>query len=154
MSRTPLRTMRLPFRYADGNFDLAAELMRTEQARSWSQAHGWATVFSLSGPEVVFARRVLQVRRNGWLYRCNQEAFCADFVFVDLSGGRPAETAVAIELKMGAPLNEAAGGMQFSRLGLALAELHAAGVLSPGAQVHRLEGDNRPVLAWLGAAPP
>ena len=153
MSRAAPYTLRLPFRYARGNFDLARELLRLGVARAWSEAHRWATLFSFSGPEVVFARRLLSVRRNGWLYRCNQEAFCADFIFVDLSAGRPVAEVVAIELKHGAPLNATAGGVQFERLGAALAELVAAEVLVAGASVRRVEGGNEAVLAFLHAAP-
>ena len=125
-------------------FDLE-RLLASDPKRTWS--NGWLLreVFAMTRPEVDFARRLLRRRRNYWLYRCHQRAFCGDFIIVDMSSPWKRRS-WAIELKANTPVKVGAGGVQFSRLDAALAELAEVRRAGP---VLRLVGDPQSVLRHL-----
>lgn len=104
-----------------------------------SGSEGWRLreMFALSGPELAFARRLVDRHPDLWLYRTNQRHFCGDFVAVDMSAAQD-RAACAIELKAGEPLRTGVGGVQFAGLDAALVEL--SGVIGDGA-VTTAQGD-------------
>ena len=108
-NKQPL-TLRLPFAMFDRNHRLE-RILAADRTRSWAQSWPLVEAFSLSRPEKRFARQVLERKRNLWLFRCNQAAFCGDFITVDMSARHPRErTAAVIELKSGARLRLGGGG--------------------------------------------
>ncbi|MFN3200879.1 MAG: hypothetical protein ACE366_20940 [Bradymonadia bacterium] len=143
-------TLRLPFAMVDVGFNID-QLLSRDPTLSRSQAWQRLERFALSGPERVFTRRLLLERRNMWLYRCNQRDFCGDFIVVDMSGGALAHRrAIALELKQGAPLKLAAGGVQMARVTEAVAEIaERDGVLDAQSMRQQVLGDPNAVLRWL-----
>ena len=137
-------TLRLPFAAAS-RFRLE-QILVAQLGCPWS--HGWKLreMFALSGPEEDFARRMLDRRRNLWLYRTNQRHSCGDFIAIDMSSTSARRT-VAIELKANEALRLGAGGVQLANLDAALDEL--AGVIL-GGQVITVQGDAEAVFLWLG----
>lgn len=146
--RHPL-TLRMPFAMVDVGFSVE-QLLARDPALSRSQAWQRLELFALSGPERLFTRRLLMERRNLWLYRCNQRAFCGDFVVVDMSGGLGARRVVALELKQGAPVKPGAGGVQMARVPEAVAEIAARdAVITERAAAQQVMGDPTAVARWL-----
>ena len=81
-------TLRLPFSMADRHLRLE-QILTADPSRSWAQSQPLLACFALTRPEKRFARRLLERKRNVWLFRCNQRGFCGDFIAVDMSDGRP-----------------------------------------------------------------
>jgi hypothetical protein len=101
-----------------------------------------------------FARDLLSARTNLWLYRSNQQAFCGDFVVVDVSSPDPARRpAYVLDLKRGAALRVGGGGagVQLRRAGLALDEVARSGAVGKDCAWTAATGDRAALLAWLGA---
>lgn len=145
-------TLRLPPWLID-RFDLPRVIA---EAGSYTRSEAYRLLerFAMSGPEQAFVRTVLARRTNLWLYRCNQRAACGDFLVVDVSTPAPTDrTAIALELKAGAPLALGGARVQLANVDAALDELIAAGVLATAAVTHA-HGDDAAVLAYLRAAPP
>ncbi|MCA9674544.1 MAG: hypothetical protein H6709_08805 [Kofleriaceae bacterium] len=141
---TPPSTLRLPFAAA-ARFRLE-QLLVTQLACSWSVGWRLREQFALSGPELEFARVLLERRRNLWLYRCNQRHFCGDFLAIDMSAPRR-RTTYALELKAAEPVRVGVGGRQFAGLATALAEV--AEVRADGPLI-TAQGDGAEVLRWIG----
>lgn len=137
-------TLRLPF-WAATRFRLEQILVRQLDC-TWSVGWQLREMFALSGPEQVFARSMLERRRNLWLYRSNQRHFCGDFVAIDMSAPRH-RRAYALELKNDTPVRLGVGGIQFTGLPMALAEL--APLIGDGPVV-TAQGDAAAVLRWIG----
>ena len=129
-----------------------ARLLAADPDRPWSEGYALLEQFALSRPERDFALELLREKTNHWLYRCNQRCFCGDFVTVDMSPPRvAARRARVIELKQGAPLDTAAGGIQLANHRQALDEIaERDGVLAAGCPVQLLLGDPAEVLRALG----
>jgi hypothetical protein len=141
--RTP-STLRLPF-HAAARFRLE-QLIAEQLDVPWSVGWTLREMFALGGPELDFARLMLDRRRKLWLYRANQRHFCGDFLAVDMSAPRDRRT-YALELKMNEPIKVGAGGRQFAGLDAALAEL--APVRGDGAVI-TVQGDGLALFEWLG----
>lgn len=137
-------TLRLPF-HAAARFQLE-QLIVTQLGCPWSEGWQLREMFALSGPELEFARALLDRRRNLWLYRSNQRHHCGDFLVVDMSAPRRRRT-YALELKAGEPVKLGAGGRQFAGLAGALAELTA--VTGDGVVI-TAQGDGDAMLGWIG----
>lgn len=137
--------LRLPFWLA-ARFDLAM-LLSHRPDLSGSVARRWLEVFALSGPETAFARRLLERKRNLWLFRCHQRRFCGDFAVVDMSAPIGRRTAWVIELKQGAVLRADVGGIQLQQVEAALQEL--AGVIEPVTRYRTVLGGTAAVTDWL-----
>jgi hypothetical protein len=118
-------TLRLPFAMADQNLRLE-QILAADTSRSWAQCIVLLSSFAMSRPERKFARRLLERKRNYWLFRCNQRQFCGDFIVVDMSpvvlSHRPVSV---IELKLGAELRFGGGGAgnQLQRARAAVTEI-------------------------------
>jgi hypothetical protein len=129
------------------------QILATEPSRSWAQSLPLLTVFALTRPEKRFACRLLQQKRNIWLFRCNQQRFCGDFIAVDMSAERPRlRSAVVIELKVGAGLRfgGAGAGNQLQRAEAALTELaETEGVIAKDSPITLACGDGDKVLDWF-----
>lgn len=145
-------TLRLPFAMADRHLRLE-QILAAVPSRSWKQSLPLLSVFSLSRPEKQFARRLLQTKRNLWLYRCNQRRFCGDFLAVDMSSDllrlRPV---LAIELKSGAELRfgGSGAGNQLQRIDAAVNELvQTECVIGKDSRITLACGDGNQVLNWL-----
>lgn len=97
----------------------------------------------------------MERKRNVWLFRCNQRAFCGDFIAVDMSAADPGlRTAVVIELKSQSRLcfGGAGAGNQFQRAGAAVAELaEQPNVIAAGVPVTLACGDSGDLLEWFAA---
>lgn len=150
-SKQPL-TLRLPFAMVDHRLRLE-QILAAEPSRSWAQSLPLLAVFALTRPEKRFACRLLQRKRNIWLFRCNQRGFCGDFIAVDMSAELPRlRSAVVIELKVGAGLRfgGAGAGNQLQRAEAALTELvEAEGVIAKDTPVTLACGDGDKVLDWI-----
>ena len=55
--------------------------------------------YALGGPEGVFARELLQLRTQFWLFRTHQQQRAGDFIALDRSPGEASNVGFAIELK-------------------------------------------------------
>jgi hypothetical protein len=101
--------------------------------------------FACSGPEVRFARALLERHTNLWLLRTDQRAFSGDFVLIDLSSPRPeARATLVLELKCGEPARRV-GAARHQVRNAALAV--AAAARSTGAIP-----EDAPHDVWLGDA--
>jgi hypothetical protein len=150
-SKQPL-TLRLPFAMVDRHLRLE-QILAADPSRSWAQSLPLLTVFALTRPEKRFACRLMQWKRNIWLFRCNQRGFCGDFIAVDMSADLPRLRSVTvIELKVGAGLRfgGAGAGNQLQRAGAAVTELaEAEGVITKDPLVTLACGDADKVLDWI-----
>jgi hypothetical protein len=150
-SKQPL-TLRLPFAMVDRHLRLE-QILAADPSRSWAQSLPLLTVFALTRPEKRFACRLMQWKRNIWLFRCNQRGFCGDFIAVDMSADLPRLRSVTvIELKVGAGLRfgGAGAGNQLQRAGAAVTELaEAEGVITKDTLVTLACGDADKVLDWI-----
>jgi hypothetical protein len=145
-------TLRLPFAMVDRHLRLE-QILAADATRSWAQSLPLLAAFALTRPERRFACRLLEQKRNVWLFRCNQRGFCGDFIVVDMSADltrrRPV---VVIELKLGAGLRFGGGGAgnQLQRADAALTELvETEGVIAKDAPVTLACGDGDTVLEWI-----
>jgi hypothetical protein len=91
-------------------------------------------------------------KRNIWLFRCNQHAFCGDFAAIDMSEPRRSwRRPLVIELKAGAPLGldgrGAAGQLRNARE--VADELERRGLSQGPAEL--VSGGEQAILTWLGA---
>ena len=145
-------TLRLPFAMTDRHLRLE-QVLATERSRSWAQSLPLLACFALSRPEKRFAQRLLERKRNLWLFRCNQRGFCGDFIVVDMSAARPdLRVTVVIELKSGAELTFGGGGagVQFRQARAAVDELaETTGVIGKDASTMLACGDGELVLGWI-----
>jgi len=76
-------TLYLPFHLATHGFNLS-RLLASDPRRSWSEGYRLLEQFDLSGPERQFTLVLLRDKTNLWLFRCNQRAWCGDFIVVDM----------------------------------------------------------------------
>jgi len=150
-SNQPL-TLRLPFAMVDRHLRLE-QILSADPSRSWAQSHPLLGAFALTRPERRFACRLLERKRNVWLFRCNQRGFCGDFIAVDMSADLPRlQSAVVIELKCGAGLRfgGAGAGNQLQRSDTAVTELvETEGVITKDGPVTLACGDGDEVLQWI-----
>ena len=151
VSKQPL-TLRLPFAMADQHLRLE-QVLAAGRSRSWAQSLPLVSCFALSRPEKRFAKRLLETKRNLWLFRCNQRGFCGDFIVVDMSTARPDQRFVAvIELKSRGGLTFGGGkaGVQFRRVQAAKEELaETTGVVAKDTPTVLVCGGSEPVLKWF-----
>ena len=150
-SRQPL-TLRLPFAMVDRHLRLE-QVLAADPSRSWAQSQPLLVAFALSRPEKRFACRLLEWKRNLWLFRCNQRGLCGDFIAVDMSAGLPRRrSVVVIELKLGARLRFRGGGAgnQLQRADAAVTELvETDRVIAKDTPVTLACGDSAAVLDWI-----
>jgi len=145
-------TMRLPFAMVDRHLRIE-QILAADPTRSWAQTLPLLAVFALTRPEKRFACRLMQRKRNIWLFRCNQRGFCGDFIAVDMSADLPRlRSVVVIELKVGADLRfgGAGAGNQLQRAEAAVTELvETEGVITKDTPVTLACGDGDKVLDWF-----
>ncbi|MBZ0120110.1 MAG: hypothetical protein K8H88_24180 [Sandaracinaceae bacterium] len=138
-SRDPI-TLRLTARAlarADGVFHLLKH--RVGKVRPELMA-----AFELVADERPFARALLAKRPETWLFRSNQRAFAGDFIAIDMSCLDPGKRrALALDLKLGAPVREGAAGNAFVRVGAAVDEI---------AQQTAAINTNHTIACWSGDA--
>ena len=129
------------------------QILAADTTRSWAQNLLLLSAFTLSGPEKRFARQLLDRKRNVWLYRCNQRAFCGDFIAVDMSADLPRlRPALVIELKSGEGLrfDGAGASNQLQRADAAVTELvETERVIAKDAPVTLACGGSDVVLNWI-----
>ncbi len=145
-------TLRLPFAMVDRHLRLE-QILAADTTRSWVQSLPLLSAFKLTRPEKRFACRLLERKRNIWLFRCNQRGFCGDFIAVDMSADLPRlRPTVVIELKSGdgMSLGGAGAGNQLQRADAAATELaKTEGVIAKDAPVTLACGDGDAVLDWI-----
>jgi hypothetical protein len=114
----------------------------------WATARSLTAAFRLSRHELAFARELLTTRTQLWLFRCNQQRFCGDFIAVDRSAPRGPMRSWAIELKSVARLRVDRRGLQLANCDAAVGDIAAnlAFELRPPTPVI---GDDRGVLGLL-----
>jgi hypothetical protein len=140
--------LRLPFSLA-GHFSLA-RVLAADPERSWSEGYRLLEVFEVSRPEREFALTLLRRKTNLWLFRCNQRAFCGDFVVVNMSPPRPERRAAwVLELKQGAPLSTDGGGLQLQNAGAAVDEIVSRGVVARDCPMVLLRGSPDALLGGV-----
>ncbi len=126
-----------------------------ERAGCRRLAARWRTAFRFCNDERAFAAGLLRQKPNLWLFRCNQRAFCGDFVVVDMSSPDPERRRVwVVDLKQGAPLRVGGGGagVQLQNAERAVAEVAArTGAVPRGAAFEAVVGDALGVLAYLAS---
>jgi hypothetical protein len=129
------------------------QILAADASRSWAQSLTLLRIFALTRPEKRFASRLMEQKRNIWLFRCNQRGFCGDFIAVDMSADLPRlRSVVVIELKFGAGLRlgGAGAGNQLQRAEAAVTELvEAEGVITKDTPVTLACGDGDEVLDWI-----
>jgi hypothetical protein len=129
------------------------QVLAADPLRSWAQSLPLLAVFALTKPEKRFAHRLMQRKRNLWLFRCNQRRFCGDFIAVDMSADLPRmRSAVVIELKVGAGLRlgGAGAGNQLQRAEAALTELvETERIIADNSPITLTCGDGDKVLDWF-----
>ena len=151
MSRPLPRALRLSRSVVDRKDGLARHIRRTLNPPS-DQLPRVVHAYALTEDERSFARHLLAFRTQVWLWRSHQQAFCGDFVLVDLSNPDPASRpAWVVDLKRGAPLRRS--GWQLRLADEALAELAAEGVIAPEVGPRVLTGDRQALLDHLAARP-
>jgi hypothetical protein len=147
-------TLRLPFAMVDRHLRLE-QILAADPSRSWAQSQPLVARFALTRPEKQFARRLLERKRNIWLFRCSQRGYCGDFIVVDMSAGRPElRPVVVIELKSGVrpTIGGGAASLQLRKAGAAVAELAKAGnVIAKDTPITLVCGDYQLVLEWIEA---
>ncbi len=136
--------LRLPFTMADRGRGLpwvvrGLDLPRQRERRVIS-------AFAMTRPEQRFALKLLERKRNLWLYRCNQRRSCGDFAIIDMSVARSLRTITVLELKTGASPRPGGGGLQVRNAPLLRDALVQAGVLPVGAPVATLLSDPEGVV--------
>ncbi len=145
-------TLRLPFAMADQHLRLE-QILAADTSRSWARCLPLLAAFALSPPERQFAKRLLQRKRNVWLFRSNQRQFCGDFITVDMSAGVARRRPVSvIELKLGAELKLGGGGAgnQLQAAGAAVTEIAVTEkVITNDAAVTLMCGDGDAILEWI-----
>ena len=145
-------TLRLPFAMVDHHLRME-QILAADASRPWAQSLPLLAVFALTRPEKRFACGLMQRKRNIWLFRCNQQGFCGDFIAVDMSADLPRlRSVVVIELKQGAGLRfgGAGAGNQLQGANKAVAELaEIAGVVANDTPINLACGDGDKVLDWL-----
>lgn len=84
-------------------------------------------LFAFKSDEYAFARDLVHGKPNFWVFRCNQKAFCGDFLVIDMSPPKVADRPVwFLDLKEGCPLHDGAGpaGAQMIHADRALAAVY------------------------------
>lgn len=116
---------------------------------------GLVAAFRFKNDERSFARRLVRLKPNLWVFRSNQHRFCGDFLVVDMSSPDPARRAVfVVDLKRGAPLKIGGGGagIQFKNAPLAVRDVaERTGIVTPDAGFELLCGDKQYVIGYLCA---
>jgi hypothetical protein len=129
------------------------QVLAPDPEKPWAESRVLLACFALSRPERWFARRLLERKRNLWLFRCNQRALCGDFIVVDMSARTPKlRVTVVVELKSRVELVLGGGGAgnQFQNTSAALDELAKAKHVTAGETPVTLAcGDPHGVLAWI-----
>ena len=147
-------TLRLPFAMADRYLRLE-QILAADTSRSWARCLPLLAAFALSQPERQFAKRLLERKRNVWLFRSNQRQFCGDFIAVDMSAGIARQQPVSvIELKLGAELRFGGGGAgnQLQRAGAAVTEIAVIEkVITSDVAVTLICGDGDAILEWISS---
>jgi hypothetical protein len=114
--------------------------------------------FAFKNDEQGFARELLARKTELWLFRSNQQAFCGDFVVVDVSSPSPARRrAFVLDLKRGGRLKEGGGGAGVQLVNAACVVRDVAlatGALEAEAPFDLLTGDSGLLLSRLGARLP
>lgn len=143
-----LRLHAATLRRPDAIHALVSRAIRPRRA-DWARA---VHTYAFKCDEHGFARELLGARTELWLYRCNQRAYCGDFVVVDVSCPWPElRQAWAIELKLRTIFRVGVGGIQLRHVDSAREELVRAGVLDPSRPISTVLGSAGDVLSWFGA---
>lgn len=109
--------------------------------------------FALTEDELSFARTLLSLHSQMWLYRTHQRGFAGDFVVVDLSSPEPTRRRVfAVELKRGHHVRVHDGTpLQLRNASLVVSQIARTGVVDDDSPHANLTGDSRAVVAYLAS---
>ena len=125
-----------------------------EPNRTRHQVRELHALFAFKSVEREFAMELLLQKRNYWVFRCNQQRFCGDFIVVDMSCPILEKRKVfVIDLKENAALKVGGGGagIQFKNAKRAVSRIACGtGALLPDAPFEKLVGDKDRLLAYLG----
>jgi hypothetical protein len=107
--------------------------------------------FAMTEDELSFARALLAVQSQLWLFRTHQRGFAGDFVVIDLSSPDPASRPVfAVELKLGARVRVHQGTpLQLRNATTVITHIAKTGVIADSCEPEMLTGDSRAVLDHL-----
>lgn len=131
--------------------------------RHWFQAEPGKTrhqirylynLFAFKSDEFLFARELVTHKPNFWVFRCNQKAFCGDFLVIDMSAPKAADRPLwLLDLKEGCARHDGAGpaGAQMVHAARAVAAVHERYDAVPATRVPtKLVGSAAALLAYFG----
>ena len=127
-----------------------------EQPR-WSrnQVRILNAMFDFKSDERAFARALLEQKPHLWVFRCNQQRFCGDFILIDMScpdiEGR---RVLALEMKERGRLKVGSGaGFQLRNAARAVAAIsRETGIVVEGAPFETVVGGKGELASFLGLA--
>jgi hypothetical protein len=108
--------------------------------------------FAFKCDEQGFVTRLLRRRANFWAFRSGQDAFCGDFVLVDMSSPSLTRRPVyVLELKRRAALSLGGLGVQLRNAPRAVAQIaRDTGIIAPDSAFETLTGSAEAVLGHFG----
>jgi hypothetical protein len=109
--------------------------------------------FELTQAELWFARVLLSVQSQLWLYRTHQRTFAGDFVVIDVSSPEPSRRPVfAVELKHGERVRVHDGTpLQLRNAGLVITDIASTGIIARDQTPAMLTGGAAEVVSYLRA---
>ena len=117
-----------------------------------------ASRFEFKNDEKRFVRELFARKPNLWVFRCDQQQACGDFVLVDMSSPVPAlRKVLVVDLKQGGALKLGGGGagVQFQNAGQAVATIaQERGIILEQAAFERVSGSLEEILRYLGVDRP
>lgn len=133
-------------------------LLMDDPRFSHSAALRMSERFSFKNDEKAFVRELLFRKSNFWIFRCDQQRACGDFVIVDMASPKVKHRSVVVlDLKQGAPLKIGGGGagVQFKNAGLAVQAVAKEFQIIPSeVGFELLSGDKEKILAYWGIIRP
>jgi len=124
-----------------------------EQER-WSknQVRILNAMFAFKGTERAFASRLLEEKPHLWVFRCNQQCFCGDFIVVDMSSpDHESRRVLAIELKERSRFKVGGGCFQLRKAAKAVCAIgRSIGIIAEDAPFETVVGSKHDLLAHLG----
>ncbi|CAM2008885.1 hypothetical protein [Acanthopleuribacter pedis] len=125
-----------------------------DQEKTRHQIRYLYSLFAFKSEEGSFARDLVLGKPNFWVFRCNQKAFCGDFLVIDMSPPKVADRPVwLLDLKEGCPVSDGAGsaGAQMIHADRALAAIYAEhGAVEPNQPFEKRVGSAAALLEFFG----
>jgi len=111
-------------------------------------------MFAFKSDEQAFVGSLLTQKQHYWVFRCNQQRFCGDFVVVDMSCPESKRRRIfVIEMKENTELKiDSGAGIQLRNAAEAIEIIaQETGAILADCPFETLVGDKQHLLAYLGA---